>query len=341
MADVFAEMMDNIQGQRDTLFSDKKPNQNPDWMEKFVKMPREDGALTVRMLGPTHGLKMPFVQTRLHSLIIGGKKRSYHCPNELVKEGNRTYWKRVDDVCPICDHYAWLWAQAEKAGGREAKAAQPYITKARAVKPYERFYYNAIVRDDPSQVGVKVLSIGVNLQKLIIQGAAGNPKIKSLKALGNVWDTSGKTGRDFMIVVETQGDYPNYNRSVFLDPSPLGTDEEIELWMSQAHDLRELRIVKTYDELKHLYRVHLGLEADTSSDFDPSDFEADNDDGDPMQVTRVKSVETPAPVKQEEEPPFDVDEPGVSASPAVAVEEKPSDDEILADADFLTELKNM
>jgi hypothetical protein len=100
--------------------------------------------------------------------------------------------------------------------------------------------------------------------------------------------------------------------------------------------------LKTYDELKHLYRVHLGLETDSSSDFDPSEFEAD-DDGDPMQVTRVKSVETPAPVqqKQEEEPPFDVDEPGVSASPAVAVEEKPSDDEILADADFLTELKNM
>jgi hypothetical protein len=342
MSDVFAEMMEELQGEADRVLTEPNKRQNVDYLAKYLKLPKKEGVVTVRMLPPVHGLKMPFQATRLHTLVINGKKRNIHCPNPLVKEGKQSRWIIQPKVCPMCDHYKWLWAQAENAGGRESPKAKPFIDKASKLRPYERYYYNCVVREDPSQEGVKIFPAGIKLHRKIIQYAAGDPKFK-IKPLGNIWDVTGKTGRDFMIVVTTQGDFANYDTSNFLgETCPLGTEEEIKEWLANAHNLAELRVLKTYDELKHLYRMSLGLVEDTSSAFDPSEFEEPGEEDTPTPTVaaatkkptpqpQTKPQPKPQPVVVVEDPPFDVDD----------VPSGKTDDDVLPDADFLEELKNM
>jgi hypothetical protein len=112
--------------------------------------------------------------------------------------------------------------------------------------------------------------------------------------------------------------------------------------LANAHNLAELRVLKTYDELKHLYRMSLGLVEDTSSAFDPSEFEEPGEEDTPTPTVaaatkkptpqpQTKPQPKPQPVVVVEDPPFDVDD----------VPSGKTDDDVLPDADFLEELKNM
>ena len=99
----------------------------------------------------------------------------------------------------------------------------------------------------------------------------GDAKLNK-KGLGDVTDL--KTGRDLNYVkIMTSGSggmqFPNYDQSEFLDPSPAGTKEQIERWKENMFNLAELRNsqLKTYEELEQELKIYDGEIEDPSLSF--------------------------------------------------------------------------
>jgi hypothetical protein len=230
--------------------------------------------------------------------------------------------KRWEGECPVCSYYSYLWKQSEGKGEEEQKALQ---AKARAIKPVERYYYSVIQRTvvdesgkTSTNVGPLILSIGKQLHQFILKSMVGDAALEE-KGFGDVTDP--KLGRDFKIIkkIKKSGDesYPEYNDSRFLEPSPLGTPDEVAKWTEAAFDLATLRKVRPVEELKHQLKVHLGLEKEVGKDnFDPSEYTPVYGGADV-----VKPAATVAPVAT------------ATAKAPVAV------DEPMADDDFLTKLR--
>jgi hypothetical protein len=308
----------------------KKPGQNNDFMNNFVKMPAGNGHVVVRILSDTKkqarkgGL---YSATRIHKV----NNKSLHCLRELV-EGR---W--IGD-CPICKYYNYLWRESEKKekSQNEREALQ---AKARAIKPIERYYYNTIVRsvineetqDVEKNVGPRILSIGKTLHQQIIRAITGDKKMEE-PGLGDITDV--KSGRDFKIMKTMRQSgtesYPNYSDSKFLDPTPAGTPEEIEKWKAGLHDLMALRVLKDWDFLSHQLRIHNGVEKDEADGFDASQYEKAADD---EAVVEESVVDEATPVTAA---------PVTAPTSAAPVEPTPpSGDEALAEADFMKELSSM
>lgn len=226
-----------------------------------------------------------------------------------------------------------MWKEAER---KEGKAAEELKNQARAIKPIERYYYNCIVRSQVNKngeteknIGPKILSIGKTLHQRIVRAIVGDPA-NDEKPLGDVTDI--KAGRDFKIIKKLRGTgrdaYPNYDDSKFLEPSPLGEKDQVELWMGNLHELASLRVLKPTEEMKVELKKHLGLIQDEATSFDLSEFQKPNTTASlEDQVRSATSTAAPSGV----EPP----------KPAAKPEKPVPADAVLAEADFLEELKNM
>lgn len=301
-----------------------------DFLENFVRMPEKEGFVTVRLLPPSKGKKF-FCATRTHRV----NNRSVHCPRVLVtnKTGGKS-WQDEDarNPCVICKYYNELWKEAER---KEGKAAEELKNQARAIKPIERYYYNCIVRtsvnkngETEKNVGPKILSIGKTLHQRIVRAIVGDPA-NDEKPLGDITDIKG--GRDFKIIKKLRGTgrdaYPNYDDSKFLEPSPLGEKDQVETWMASLHDLASLRALKPVEEMKIELKKHLGIIQDEATSFDLSEFQkpgaaaASIEDQVRQATTSAPASDTPKPAKKDDKP-----------APA---------DAVLAESDFLEELKNL
>ena len=286
------DFMNDLLAEHERLSQEKggKKGGNDDFLKNFVNFPAT-GAIVVRLLGPAPaGMferdRSPFfLGTRIHRI----NERSFHCPRELSGQ------KWLGD-CPICSHYSYLWQESEKIKDKDEQERMQSL--ARSLKARPRFYYNAIVRDENSNVRPepKILSIGEKLHKLIINKMFGNKEFK-IKGLGNVADP--ERGRDLVItktlLAGHDGEsYPDYSQSHFVDEaSPLGTPDEIEYYMAHLHDLVALRTVRPVEELKHQLKIHLGLipnATPTQGSYDPSEFQ-------PASASAPKVTVTSAPVE--------------------------------------------
>ena len=310
--------------------------ENNGYMDNFAKLPDGNGIIIVRFLPParrgTFGReKNPFyLTTRTHR--ING--RSYHCP----KEFDGKWWKL--GKCPICDYYNDLWAKSKRASADEAAAMQ---NEARQIKPVERYYYNVLVRQQlnsktgevEKNVGPKILSLGKTLHAYILRAILGDEALQE-KALGDV--THFQTGRDFKLVkvMRQSGkeSFPNYSDSKFLDPSPLGDQQQIEKWCTGLHDLVILRKLLPYEELHRQVRIHLGYEKDEDTGFDPNEF---TDEDTPVAVVTTPTVTTPTIVSTPAVAKA-VSTPGQVEQEEIVVAGK---SESLADDDFLSELNKI
>jgi len=246
------------------------------FLDQFVPMPDvkpgQTGSVSVRILPPTRGGKL-YQYNRTHRL----NGRSVHCPRPLVK--GKWDW---NTYCPICDYYGALWKKADKLEKDGHKIEAEKLQKeARDIKPVERYYYNAIVRQITGEdgkpltnVGPRILSIGKGLHKQLIRAIFGEDNDPDSK-LGNFTDL--KAGYDFIIRKEvTTGDgFPKYERSGFArTTSAAGTPEEITLWAANLHDLVKLRSPKEADYLEKELAIHRGLIPDDSEAFDTEAFDA-------------------------------------------------------------------
>lgn len=289
-------------------------NNNASFLENFVKMPEGQGQVVVRFLPPApSGMfdreKNPFfVASCLHK--INGK--NLHSPRAL----NRSTGKWEGD-CPFYKHYRALWAKIntlEKSGG-DSQEIEELKTIARQIKPIERYYYNVMVRSEQNpetgemktNVGPKILSVGKTQHGKIIAAIVGDESAH-IDALGDITDP--KTGRDFLIykTLRRTGTeaYPNYDKSRFLDPTPLGDPDEVAKWMENLHDLEAIRKVLSYSELELELKRHLGL-VPNEDDYDPSEFGLNKSTNSEPAVEKVQtqtktetSVETVAKTEEEE-----------------------------------------
>jgi hypothetical protein len=246
--------------------------QGGDFQSNVVRMPEKSGFVVVRILPPGRGKKL-FCATRIHKV----NRKNLHCPRVLTQNPKgKKYWKDADPKCPcpVCRYNSEIWKEA--ADEDEARERQKQI----GVNAYERYYYNVIVRQevDPKtgevhkNVGPKILSIGVQLHERIIRAIVGDTKNEE-KGLGDITDI--KNGRDFKIIKNIRpgkDSFPEYNESKFLDPSPLGSPDECDLWLNSLHDLAALRVLRPVEEMKLELQKHLGIIEDDDTGFNINDF---------------------------------------------------------------------
>jgi hypothetical protein len=288
--------------------------------ENFVKMPEGKGSVVMRLLPPApkgtfgHEENPFYLVTAIHR--VNGK--SLHDIRDYV--GGKWVGKN-----PITEYMRTLWKESEQAAPEEAERKRSLY---RQIKPVERYYYNVIVREERAEdgtikknVGPKILSVGKTVHEIILRGILGDKEMNQPR-LGDVTDF--KSGYDFKLVktIRKSGDqsFPNYEGSHFLEQSPAGDPDDCKRWMESLHDLKALRILKSYEELEHELLVHLGLKQDVAGGFDINKYSSK-----PSASTTVEAK--------------------TSASPAIAVAEESEDsdgsDASDADEDFLEELRKL
>lgn len=350
--------MDEILGEAGRIAQQNSQGDNQNFDSPYVPMPKGAGHITVRILPPAFSgafnrEKSPLFQaTRLHKV----NNKSFHCPNVRQKSGE--YFRWVGD-CPICAYYRSLYKRADKLD-EESQEYKKLVAKAREIKPIERYYYNVIIRQQfnsktnqvETNVGPKILSVGISLHSKIVTGITGNKEMDEA-GFGDVTDVTGKTGRDFKIIKKLKkeggNEYPEYDDSKFLDPSPLSTDKtEIKGWMDSLHDLVALRTLEPTSVLEKNLKIHNGVLPDESGDFDPSQFEVAEGS---VAAGQANTAEEPA-VEVEVTAP--VTKAAVKAAPAKKVAAAPvappvveaaddasGEDESMDSKAFLEKLRNM
>ncbi len=299
-----------------------------DFLAKFVRLPERDGYTLMRILPRQKGGKH-YCATRVHTLSnpVTKKKKTYHCPKELVHTDKGPRWQ---GECIICKYYSDLWQQSENLHG---KAQEDQQNAARNIKPVERYYYNVIVRSekDPKtgevmkNVGPKIYSCGKTVHAKICRAIVGDESAGE-KGLGDI--THPKTGRDFRVVKKVVkggggAEYPNYDNSKFEDVTPAGSPDELTNWLENLHDLPSLRAVKDPEEMKQALRIHLGMVREG----------AEVQDNDLDEFRNASSSESNSGFGESSEP--------VREELAVATTTVSSGEEVLADDDFMKELEGM
>lgn len=235
-------------------------NNNNNYTAKYVQMPKNAGTLTIRILEPAApGMfdrpKSPLIfSNRIHNI----NDKNVHC----LKEYNPVT-QRNEGQCPVCSHYNHMWELSKAMGPDQAKKQQ---NLARTFKCNDRHYLNCIVRkytinnETVENAGPLILSIGKTLLDIIIAAIYGNDQL-DIPPKGNVFDRF--TGRDLKIIKtvkhSAEGPQPEYGQSTFLEPSPLGTPDQVEKWMAGLHDLAAERRVKSYDDTLIELKRHLGI----------------------------------------------------------------------------------
>ena len=194
---------------------------NSDFLSKFFMM--DEGTSVVRVLPAKDETTQEFyAETAIHRL----NDKNYHCPR--VKGGK----------CPVCDTYYNMWKEINSIG-KESPKGKELQDLARQIKSRKRYYMNVIDRRDES---VKILSVGQKLFGKVLDCFFDED-------FGDITDM--KEGWDFKIVKDTQGQWPNYDKS---SPKPkqseAGSDAENAKWMDSLHDIHGLVKVADYDELK-------------------------------------------------------------------------------------------
>ena len=194
---------------------------NSDFLSKFFMM--DEGTSVVRVLPAKDETTQEFyAETAIHRL----NDKNYHCPR--VKGGK----------CPVCDTYYNMWKEINSIG-KESPKGKELQDLARQIKSRKRYYMNVVDRRDES---VKILSVGQKLFGKVLDCFFDED-------FGDITDM--KEGWDFKIVKDTQGQWPNYDKSA---PKPkqseAGSDAESAKWMDSLHDIHGLVKVADYDELK-------------------------------------------------------------------------------------------
>lgn len=213
----------------------------PSWSEDF----------TIRIC-PAVGQNGKFC-LRIRNHRVG--KQTFQCHKEVVDN-------KWQGECTICDQYNKFWKEHHRdndSGLGPNPVSKPkffpgslenFKHELIAIKPFERYYFNIIVRGNEER-GVLKWACGRSIYTKIIEGIFGNESNPNVPRLGNISDS--KKGHDLYIKRIMNSDrgasWPDYSGSQFLPSTPLGTPKQIKLWLSQLHDLSALRILSSEDSM--------------------------------------------------------------------------------------------
>jgi hypothetical protein len=280
------------------------------FIDNFVKTPEKGGMVVIRLLPPSHGQELPYIASKVHKI----NDRNVHCRCELTNG-------RWGGDCPICDYYKYLYKERDKAEKQgRADRVEALETEARSIKGVEKYYYNAMVRgSDPEDGeanpcgqseadGPLIFSANQTIHKKVLRAYAGD-KAAKVKPIGDITDTA--TGRDLRIVkiFKPGNKWAEYDDSKFLEPSPLGTPDQVKAWKSKQHDLTTLRKVPSWDESDRELRIHLKLEEDSGpkTGFDPTKYS--RPDSAPVVSEASAAVNSATPTSEPTPTPAVADEP--------------------------------
>jgi hypothetical protein len=226
---------------------------NSEFLSKFFMM--DEGTSLVRVLPSKTDEQEFYAETAIHRI----NNKNYHCPR--VKDGK----------CPVCDTYYDTWKEIN-AIGKDSPQGKELADLARQIKARKRFYMNIVDRRDDS---VKILSVGQKLFGKILDCFFDED-------FGDITDLSD--GWDFKIVKDTQGQWPNYDKSSPKPKSsPAGSAAKTAAFMDELHDIHGLVRVAQYDELKNLMEEFNAVRSTPHST-------SDNSDGDDY-MSHLKNLE--------------------------------------------------
>jgi len=223
-----------------------------DFLSKFLIT--KEGTSLVRLLPAKSEDENFYAETAIHRLESDGQFKNYHCPR--VK----------GDKCPLCDLYYGLWKTDSESNHN----------LARSIKARKRYYLNAVERETGE---VKILSIGMKLFGKILDCFFDDD-------YGDITDL--KEGFDFKVVKDTNGAFPNYDKSAPKPrPSEAGSDAEVAKWMDSLHDIQNLVKIAEYDELKQLAMgIEMGAEGMGNSS------QSSKSQGDDDYLSHLKNLDT-------------------------------------------------
>lgn len=159
--------------------------------------------------------------------------------------------KTFSEQDPISDVRWKLYNEWKKTEpGKDVKFENP-------IKEKEAWLVNALWVDNPANPDlngtVQVLNMGPQLKKIVDNAMTGEDSEEFGAA---IFDLS-KDGCDFKIKAEEQGIYTTYISSRFTTKSKLNlSDAEIEEVYNSVHDLKQMHVVKSVEDIQTLLNDH-------------------------------------------------------------------------------------
>ena len=190
-----------------------------------------NGTATIRFLPKTDADELPWVRIFSHG--FQGPTGKWYIENSLTTLGEND---------PVGELNTQLWNSGSEANKEIARKQKRKLS----------FIANILVVSDPkhpeNEGKVFLFKFGKKIFDKIMDKA--RPTFEDEKPV-NVFDFDA--GANFKLRMRKKDGYANYDESVFSEPSPIGTDEEIERALNARYTLAEFidrKNFKSYDELK-------------------------------------------------------------------------------------------
>lgn len=203
--------------------------------DRFWKLEADkagNATATIRFLPRTEGDELPWVKVFSHA--FQGPTGKWYIENSLTTLGEND---------PVGELNTQLWNSGSEANKEIARKQKRKLS----------FIANVLIISDPkhpeNEGQVRLFKFGKKIFDKIMDKA--RPTFEDEKPV-NVFDYW--EGADFKLRMRRVDGYPNYDQSVFLEPSPVAeSDEEILAVANRQHKLAEFlnrSNFKSYDDLK-------------------------------------------------------------------------------------------
>ena len=190
-----------------------------------------NGTATIRFLPKTDTDELPWVRIFSHG--FQGPTGKWYIENSLTT---------LNENDPVGELNTQLWNSGSEANKEIARKQKRKLS----------FIANVLVVSDPkhpeNEGKVFLFKFGKKIFDKIMDKA--RPTFEDEQPV-NVFDFDA--GANFKLRMRKKDGYANYDESAFMDPAPIGTDEEIERALNSRYKLVEFidrKNFKSYDELK-------------------------------------------------------------------------------------------
>ena len=246
-----------------------------------------NGTATIRFLPKTEGDQLPWVRIFSHG--FQGPTGKWYIENSLTT---------LDETDPVSELNSQLWNSTTDDNSPQRKQAKKQKRKL-------SYTCNILVVSDPkhpeNEGKVFLFKFGKKIFDKIMDKA--RPTFEDEKPV-NVFDFDN--GANFKLRMRKKDGYTNYDESAFMEPSSIGTDEEIAAALGARYTLAEFldrKNFKTYDELKKKLSEVLsgdGFSAKSAAELTKDEL--------PWTETPAPAKEVPAFTPKESKPAPSLDE---------------------------------
>ena len=195
------------------------------------------GSAVLRFLPPLDDEEFPFVQLYNHAFEVPSTKWFIDlCPTTLKQP------------CPVCEANSLVWNGPDKSVASLRKRKMNYVS-------------NVLVVLDPRQPEnegkVFLFKYGTK-----IMGKLNDALTPPFPDVDPIDPFDAEEGANFRLRIVCKGGFPDYDRSTFDAPSPIGSADMLESVLKQRRSLVAIidpKQFKSYDELKRKFDQMLGV----------------------------------------------------------------------------------